>query len=61
MPKQKKPKETPKQQAERFAAEVARMVAVGAVIRPVEPGATTEATPEDETSPTERPVVEKQT
>jgi hypothetical protein len=29
MPKAKKPKETPKQQAERFAAEVERMVAAG--------------------------------
>ncbi|WP_374530271.1 hypothetical protein [Novosphingobium sp.] len=29
MPKQKKPKETPKQQAARFAAEVERMKAAG--------------------------------
>lgn len=29
MPKRKMPKETPKQQAERFAAEVERMVAAG--------------------------------
>ena len=29
MPKAKKPKETPKQQAERFAAEVARMQDAG--------------------------------